>query len=76
MKYYFVCIERIRGVAPRAGGRGLKLLNEPVYKPFRGRPPRRGAWIEICVIQRLNCFASGRPPRRGAWIEIKRVGSS
>ena len=41
----------MRYVAPRAGGRGLKSLNAlDLIANTAGRPPRRGAWIEIAVI--------------------------
>ena len=37
---------------------------------WAGRPPHRGAWIEIhCEICEALLSAS-RPPHRGAWIEI------
>ena len=35
-----------------------------------GRPPHRGAWIEIEAQSGNNRGGRRRPPHRGAWIEI------
>ena len=35
-----------------------------------GRPPSRGAWIEIGVEKKKGAEELSRPPSRGAWIEI------
>ena len=51
----------------------MKSLRHYNVESFCGRPPRRGAWIEI-LRERLRCtWRGGRPPRRGAWIEIPRI---
>ena len=35
-----------------------------------GRPPHRGAWIEILFCPNRSLPLRRRPPHRGAWIEI------
>ena len=51
-------------VAPRTGGRGLKYVVEDINGTHTGRPPHRGAWIEIgkywCIVHKL-----GVAPRTG-----------
>ena len=51
-------------VAPRTGGRGLKLTYRMVVKGGRRRPPHRGAWIEIMFAIQFQKSA-GVAPRTG-----------
>lgn len=41
-----------------------------IFVQFCGRPPRRGAWIEMLIDRNGFTVQVGRPLRRGAWIEI------
>ena len=41
-------------VAPRTGGRGLKFVMAVTVTLFKGRPPHRGAWIEIFLTKSKN----------------------
>ena len=65
----------MRRVAPRTGGRGLKLNVMMVALLVFCRPPHRGAWIEMRYLRKGWTVVSSRPPRRGAWIEIFRLRS-
>ena len=47
-----------------------------IFVQFCGRPPRRGAWIEILNALHSHRNVKSRPPRRGAWIEIKTEGKT
>ena len=48
----------------------MKFTSYAEYIDSLGRPPHRGAWIEIF---RMTLFDAAQvsPPRRGAWIEIR-----
>ena len=51
----------------------MKYAEHPMTAERDGRPPRRGAWIEIHIGLFLHTAYGCRPPRRGAWIEMWRT---
>ena|GEM_PF-2701061 len=51
-------------VAPRTGGRGLKSLMSSLFRVWWGRPPHRGAWIEIATCLRAG-LRKMSPPAQG-----------
>ena len=48
----------------------MKYRESIVRLVIAGRPPHRGAWIEIFSTLSAISLAARRPPHRGAWIEI------